>query len=283
MHTRRRLSQFVLLASLISLLLVGVMPAQTDRGTITGTVTDQSGAVLVGAKVTVVNTATGSSVETSTSGAGLFTVPQLTVGVYRVTIEQAGFKKHVQEGVTVPLGQTVRVEAALQVGEVSQSVEVQAEAPVLKPDTSELGTTISNQQILDLPLSMTGEMRNPTTFMRLVPGVVGRGSTSMAGPEAIFNTAVNGGQTLSLEIQLDGAAILGSNLPGDLRIIGFPVDAVQEFKLSTNNFAAELGRTGGGVTSFTLKSGTNQIHGSVYEFFRNEKLNANGFFNNLAY
>ena len=129
---------------------------------------------------------------------------------------------------------------------------------------------------------MTGEMRNPTTFMRLVPGVVGRGSTSMSNPEAIFNTAVNGGQTLSLEIQLDGAAILGSNLPGDLRIIGFPVDAVQEFKLSTNNFAAELGRTGGGVTSFTLKSGTNQIHGSVYEFFRNEVLNANGFFNNLG-
>ncbi len=104
----------------------------------------------------------------------------------------------------------------------------------------------------------------------------------MSNPEAIFNTAVNGGQTLSLEIQLDGAAILGSNLPGDLRIIGFPVDAVQEFKLSTNNFAAELGRTGGGVTSFTLKSGTNQIHGSVYEFFRNEVLNANGFFNNLG-
>ncbi len=160
------------------LVAAGLLQAQTDRGTITGTVTDQSGAVLVGAKVTVLNTGTGSSVETSTSGAGLFTVPQLTVGVYRVTIEQAGFKKHVQEGVTVALGQTVRVEAALQVGEVSQSVEVQAEAPVLKPDTSELGTTISNQQILDLPLSMTGEMRNPTTFMRLVPGVVGRGSTA---------------------------------------------------------------------------------------------------------
>ena len=282
MHTRRRVYRCVLLPLLAVLLFVSAADAQTDRGTITGAVTDPSGAVLVGAKITVVNTATGSSVETSTSGAGLFTVPQLTVGVYRVTIEQAGFKKHVQEGVTVPLGQTVRVEAALQVGEVSQSVEVQAEAPVLKPDTSELGTTISNQQILDLPLSMTGEMRNPTTFMRLVPGVVGRGSTSMSNPEAIFNTAVNGGQTLSLEIQLDGAAILGSNLPGDLRIIGFPVDAVQEFKINTNNFAAELGRTGGGVTSFTLKSGTNQIHGSVYEFFRNEVLNANGFFNNLG-
>lgn len=256
--------------------------AQTDRGTITGTVTDASGALIVGAKVSAANTATGIAAETTTSGAGLFTIPQVTVGVYKVTIEQAGFKKYIQDGVTVSLGQTIRVDASLQVGEISQSVEVQAEAPLLKPDTSELGTTISNQQILDLPLSLTGEQRSPATFMRLVPGVVGRGSTSMSNPEAIFSTAVNGGQTLSLEIQLDGAAILGSNLTGDLRILGFPVDAVQEFKINTNNFAAELGRTGGGVTSFTLKSGTNQIHGSVYEFFRNEKLNANGFFNNLG-
>ncbi|HET6961605.1 MAG TPA: carboxypeptidase-like regulatory domain-containing protein, partial [Terriglobia bacterium] len=125
MHTRRRVYRCVLLPLLAVLLFVSAADAQTDRGTITGAVTDPSGAVLVGAKITVVNTATGSSVETSTSGAGLFTVPQLTVGVYRVTIEQAGFKKHVQEGVTVPLGQTVRVEAVLQVGEVSQSVEVQ--------------------------------------------------------------------------------------------------------------------------------------------------------------
>ena len=255
-----------------------LMLAQTDRGTITGTVTDASGAVIVGAKVTATNTATGISTETSTSGAGVFTIPQLTVGVYRVAVEQSGFKRFVQEGLTVPLGQTVRVDASLQLGETSQSVEVQAEAPILKPDTSELGTTISNQQILDLPLSLTGEQRSPATFIRLVPGVVGRGSSSVSNPEAIFSTAVNGGQTLSLEIQFEGAAILGSNLPGDLRILGFPVDSVQEFKMYTNNFAAELGRTGGGVTSFTLKSGTNDIHGSVYEYFRNEVLNARGFF-----
>src|SRR5687767_3112784 len=111
MDTRRSFDHRILLPLLVALLFVSVAAAQTDRGTITGTVTDSSGAVLVGAKVTVVNSATGSSVETSTSGAGLFTVPQLTVGVYRVTIEQAGFKKHVEEGVTVALGQTVRVEA----------------------------------------------------------------------------------------------------------------------------------------------------------------------------
>ncbi len=276
------LSRTLFCLSVMVLCLASTLLAQTDRGTITGTVTDASGAVIVGGKVTAANTATGIAAQTATSGAGLFTIPQVKVGVYKVTIEQSGFKKFIQDGVLVSLGQTVRVDAALQVGEVSQSVEVQAEAPVLKPDTSELGTTISNQQILDLPLSLTGEMRSPATFMRLVPGVVGRGSSSMSNPEAIFNTAVNGGQTLSMEIQLDGAAILGSNLPGDLRILGFPVDAVQEFKINTNNFAAELGRTGGGVTSFTLKSGTNHIHGSVYEFFRNEKLNANGFFNNLG-
>jgi outer membrane receptor protein involved in Fe transport len=274
---KETLRRILITSALLSLGSV-LMLAQTDRGTITGTVTDASGAVIVGAKVTATNTATGISTETSTSGAGVFTVPQLTVGVYRVAVEQSGFKRFVQEGVTVPLGQTVRVNASLELGETSQSIEVQAEAPLLKQDTSELGTTISNQQILDLPLSLTGEQRSPATFIRLVPGVVGRGSSSVSNPEAIFSTAVNGGQTLSLEIQLEGAAILGSNLPGDLRILGFPVDAVQEFKMYTNNFAAELGRTGGGVTSFTLKSGTNDIHGSVYEYFRNEVLNARGFF-----
>ncbi len=163
-----------------------LMLAQTDRGTITGTVTDASGAVIVGAKVTATNTATGISTETSTSGAGVFTIPQLTVGVYRVAVEQSGFKRFVQEGLTVPLGQTVRVNASLQLGETSQSIEVQAEAPLLKPDTSELGTTISNQQIVDFPLSLTGEQRNPATFIRLVPGVVGRGSSSYSNPEATF-------------------------------------------------------------------------------------------------
>lgn len=275
-----RMSRFALGILLLCWMTLSSASAQTDRGTITGTVTDASGALIVGAKVAATNVATDVAVETTTTGAGAFTIPQLSVGVYRVTIEQSGFKKYVQDGVTVSLGQTVRINASLQVGEVSQSVEIRADAPVLKPDTSDIGTTISNQQILDLPLSLTGEQRNPATFIRLVPGVVGRGSTSVSNPAANFSTAVNGGQTLSLEIQLEGAAILGSNLPGDLRILGFPVDAVQEFKISTNNFAAELGRTGGGVTSFTLRSGTNEIHGSVYEYFRNEVLNANGFFNN---
>lgn len=278
MVTLRRRSRFAFATVLIFGLALSDVRAQTDRGTITGTVTDASGALIVGAKVTATNIATDVTVETTTTSAGAFTIPQLTVGVYRVTIEQPGFKRYVQEGVTVALGQTARINASLQVGEVSQSVEVRAEAPLLKTDTSDLGTTINNQQILDLPLSLTGEQRSPATFIRLVPGVVGRGSSSVSNPEAIFSTTVNGGQALSLEIQLDGAAILGSNLPGDLRILGFPVDAVQEFKMSTNNFAAELGRTGGGVTSFTLKSGTNDIHGSVYEYFRNEKLNARGFF-----
>lgn len=160
--------------------------AQTDRGTITGTVKDASGAVIVGAKVTATNTATGIASETITSGAGVYTIPQIKAGVYRVTVEQTGFKKFIQEGVTVPLGQTVRVDAALQVGEVSQSVEIQAEAPLLKPDTSELGTTIANQQIVDLPLSLTGEQRNPATFIRLVPGVVGVGVVATATPRLTF-------------------------------------------------------------------------------------------------
>ena len=120
--------------------------------------------------MTATNTATGFEFETKTSQAGVYTIPQVTVGVYRITVEQAGFKKSVQASVTVPLGQTVRVDVILQVGEASETVEVVAEAPLLKPDTSDLGTTISNQQLDDLPLSLTGEQRSPATFIRLVPG-----------------------------------------------------------------------------------------------------------------
>src|SRR5205823_13464818 len=137
--------------------------------TITGTVTDVSAAVVTSAKVTAAKTATGLEFETKTIQAGVYTIPQVTVGVYRSTVEQAGFKKSVQASVTVPLGQTVRVDVILQVGEASETVEVVAVAPLLKPDTSELGTTISSQQLDDLPLSLTGEQRSPATFIRLVP------------------------------------------------------------------------------------------------------------------
>ena len=271
---------FIFFAMLLaSYLLVSPVSAQIDRGAIRGNVSDPSGAVVVGASVIATNIATSVDSKTTTDANGNFTIPFLPPNVYRVTVEQPGFKKAVFEKVNVPIGETIRQDATLAVGEVSQSVSVEAEAVSLKPETSELGTTISGQQILDLPLAGNqGEQRNPISFMTLIPGVTGRGA--IYTNERFFNQTINGGQSGGNEFSVEGAPILNSNGAGDGRIIGFPQDAVQEFKLVSNNFSAEMGRAGGGFVNFNLRSGTNEIHGSVWEFLRNDALNANGFFTN---
>jgi len=279
MSTFRRISCCLLSASLLAVGGADFIHAQTDRGTITGTVSDASGAVIAGVSVAATNISTGVESKTTTGASGNYTIPFLPAGIYKISAEQSGFKKHIRDQVSVPVGQTVRQDIGLEVGEVSQTVEVRGEAPLLKPETSELGTTITNQQVLDLPLAGSeGEQRSPAAFMQLIPGVTGRGGIN--DNTRTFTTTINGGQAASHEIVLEGAPILNSNGPGDFRILGFPQDSVQEFKLTSNNFAAELGRLGGGVVSFTFRSGGNDIHGSAYEFFRNDVLNANGFFNN---
>ena len=253
--------------------------AQINRGTIKGTVTDPSGAVVGGASLTATNVATEVNSAATTEGNGSYTIPFLPPGIYRLTVEQPGFKKVVLERIEVPVGETVRRDVILQIGEVSETVQVSAEAPMLKPETSELGTTISGQQILDLPLAGNqGEQRNPIAFMTLIPGVTGRGA--IYTNERYFNQTINGGQSAANEFSVEGAPILNSNGSGDGRIIGFPQDAVQEFKLVSNSFSADLGKAGGGLVNFNLRSGTNEIHGSAWEFFRNDALNANGFFTN---
>jgi carboxypeptidase family protein/TonB-dependent receptor-like protein len=276
-------SKRTLILMAISLLIyfgvVSPVSAQTNRGAIRGTVSDPSGAVVAGASVTATNVATSVDSKATTDANGNFTIPFLPPGVYRVTVEQPGFKKAVFEKVNVSIGETIRQDAILAVGEVSQSVSVEAETIALKPETSELGTTISGQQILDLPLAGNqGEQRNPIAFMTLIPGVTGRGA--IYTNERYFNQTINGGQSAANEFSVEGAPILNSNGSGDGRIIGFPQDAVQEFKLVSNNFSAEMGRAGGGFVNFNLRSGTNDIHGSAWEFLRNDALNANGFFTN---
>jgi hypothetical protein len=269
----------LIIAFCLSVVLCFSAFAQINRGTIKGTVTDQSGAVVAGASVTATHGATGVDSKATTENNGSFTIPFLPPGVYHVTVEQQGFKKAVFENITLPIGDTIRQDVILAVGEVSQTVSVEAEAITLKPETSELGTTISGQQVLDLPLAGNqGEQRNPIAFMTLIPGVTGRGA--IYTNERYFNQTINGGQSAANEFSVEGAPILNSNGSGDGRIIGFPQDAVQEFKLVSNNYSAEMGRAGGGFVNFNLKSGTNQIHGTAWEFLRNDAFNANGFFTN---
>jgi hypothetical protein len=264
------------------------MWAQSDRGSITGTVSDPSGAAIAGASVTAANAATGVSTRTSTDSTGTYTIPLLPPGTYQVTAERAGFKTYVHSGVVIEVGQTARLDVPMQLGDARQTIEVKAALPQLRPDSSDLGTVITGQQVIDLPLAGQGEQRNPAFFTILAPGVTGRG-TAYQPPDSpnmgtrTLSTTVSGSQSGSTEFHLDGSIIANAaEFSGDFRNLGFPQDAVGEFKITTIGAPAEYSRSGGGITSFTLKSGGNQLHGSAYEYFRNEKLDAVPFFVNSA-
>ena len=281
--TKRRLILFLVVELFLALeISVLVLNGQSDRGIITGTVTDESGAAIVGVSLTVTNTGTSVSFKTTTGSNGSYTIALLPVGTYLVNVEQPGFKKFVKNGIVVQVGQTAPLDIVMELGGVNETVEVHADASTLLPNTSDLGTVITRQQFQDLPLLGQGETRNPTFFMTLVPGVTGRGTAYGGGgtfDSRSLSTTVSGSQSGSLELHLDGASLnSAAEFSGDPRNVGFPPDAVEEFKMTTLNAPAEYGRTGGGIASFTLKSGTNQLHGSLYEYFRNDALDARGFF-----
>jgi len=265
-------------------LLVGsISPAwsQSDRGTITGTVTDTSGAVMAGVSVTATNTATSLSTRTVSGSGGNYTISLLRVGTYNVSAEQTGFKKYVHSGITLEVGQTLSLDIQLQVGARTETVQVTAQAELLQRDTTVRGTVISSRDIEELPIVAQAEQRNPGFYMTLAPGVTGKGTAAgtPSGSGRQLNTTVNGSQSGSTEFQLDGAVIgQGYALSGDFRQLNFPPDVVGEFDVMTLNPPAEYGQTGLGITSFALKSGTNQFHGTAYEYLRNEKLDARGFY-----
>ncbi|MDQ1471451.1 MAG: hypothetical protein QOJ99_2931, partial [Bryobacterales bacterium] len=249
--------------------------AQNDRGIITGTVTDQAGAVVPNASVIATNLETGTESRTNTTGTGNYTIPSLTVGRYRVSVEVTGFKKFTQENVLVQVATTNRIDIAMQIGATSETVTVTAESAILKTETAEQSTIITGATINELPLNFggggggTGNIRNPYLFNILSPGVannaLGQGDTA----------AVNGLPTGSFRVQVDGQDSTSGNDTGWTSTVAAPsVDMVQEFSLQTSNYAAEFGQAGGGFYNFTTKSGGNQFHGSGYEYFTNEALDA---------
>lgn len=242
--------------------------AQSERGTIRGTVTDATGAAVVGATVTAVNTGTGVRTTTVSTDAGNYTIPSLPAGTYSVEAEQTGFKKLVRENVRVEVSGTVGLDLSLQIGEVNERVVVEAAAPLLKSETSDVTTGINPKSFLDLPLNAAGG-RAPESFIFLAPGTTGN----------TFDAHINGSQTLSKEIQIEGITMTTAEVGGDPRVLTLPPDAIQEFSLATAAYSAEFGNTGGGIERFTIRSGTNEFHGNFFEFLRNDKLNARGFFN----
>ena len=256
--------------ALLFLIVPALVMAQSDRGTITGTVSDPTGALIPAAKVVATRADTGAVYQTVTTSTGNYTLPSLQVGVYNVSVEATGFTKYIQNGITVETVQVARVDVSLKVGSAAESVTVNADAPLLKTENAELSKSVSGDEINNLPLSYAGNgLRNPTAFTALQAGA---NVTYDAG--ANFEVKVNGIPNGLFRTLMDGQDITSGIDPTHLSEGHPSTEALQEFTLQTSNFAAEFGQVAGGLFNFTSRSGTNQFHGSAYEYWVNEALNA---------
>ena len=265
---KSRLGTGLLLPFLFFTILMTGLIAQTDRGAITGAVTDPAGAAVASATVTLSNPVTGVKTVTQTSGAGLYTFPQVAPAVYDIEAEAKGFKKSIVKDSRVGVLQRIAVDIQLELGAVTDSVTVAGLAPLLTPTSASISTNIAPREYQDLPIFFGGAFRSALSLIYLLPGVNG----------GKYGTHISGGQAYSADFQLDGVSVSTTEIQGDGRGWQIPVDSIQEFSVVTNSFSAEFGRTGGGVQSFTLKSGTNQLHGTVYDYIRNEAFDARAFY-----
>jgi hypothetical protein len=246
---------------------------QTSTGNILGSVQDASGAAVAGARVSIVNVGTNVRTEAIADAAGNYLVRFLLAGSYSVEAEAKGFKKYRQEGIVLQVEQRATVNIRLQVGDVAESVQVRADAEVVEASTSALGKVVDNKRLLELPLNT----RNAYSLVFLTPGVAG----SVGNAHNSVSYSVNGGRTGLMETLVDGSSAAFPTVNGFHGISVFPsVDAVQEYKVQGSNMSAEYGRSIGSVLNLVYKSGTNDFHGSAYNFLRNSVLDANTFVNN---
>src|SRR5258708_1972252 len=273
------MKKFIYIFALLLLSAAVSLHAQTTNGSIEGSVTDPSGGAVAGASVKARNMDTGLTQATTTTQAGIYSLPNLPPGRYSVTVEAPNLKKYAQEGVTVTTGTAIPLNIPMQLGAVSESVTVTADASQLQTTTSEIGATVSPTLIANLPLQVSGTIRNPVQFIELVPGFVG-GVANDPGSNSSDDFKVNGGQEGGTDILVDGVSISLVS-PNTQWNKGVSTDAVDEFRVLQSNFSAEYGQAGDGIVSLTIKSGTNELHGSGYDFLRNKSLDANSWANNL--
>ena len=273
------MKKFICTLAFLILSAVFSLRAQTTNGSIEGSVTDPSGAAVAAANVTARNMDTGLTQGTTTTQAGIYSLPNLPPGRYSVTVEAPNLKKYAQEGVTVTTGTAISLNIPMQLGAVSESITVSADATQLQTTTSEIGATVSPTLVANLPLQVSGTIRNPVQFIELVPGFVG-GVANDPGSNSSDDFKVNGGQEGGTDILVDGVSISLVS-PNTQWNKGVSTDAVDEFKVLQSNFSAEYGQAGDGIVSLTIKSGTNELHGSGYDFLRNKSLDANSWANNL--
>jgi len=253
--------------------------AQLDTGAISGVVTDPAGKVVQGVAITASETSTGTTYSTASSNTGYYVFPSVKVGTYSVKVGASGFKSAVYNGVLVDVGSHVAQNISLTVGAATESVSVVAGAAALETETSEIDANISQEQVADLPLAVSGNLRSLSTLEFLVPGAVGPGTSS--GGSGFQMTKINGGQEEGSDYLVDGITTNRmQNGSGSFDIVAPSVEAVNEFHISLSGLPAELGRTTGGLANFNTKGGTNSYHGAVFDFFKNAGLDANNWFNN---
>jgi len=245
--------------------------AQEVRASITGIVTDPSGAPVAGASVTVTNVAQNVSVTTKTNESGNYVTPFLAPGTYRLTVEQSGFKKFVRENIVLQALDRLRLDVQLEIGALTESITVSASVSQLQTETATRSQVLAQEIIANVPT----QGRNPFQIAWAAAGVIKSGSWRYLRTFDILGTSgisIGGGRERTNEVLLDGI----SNVRAEYIVISVPTtESVQEFKVLTNTYDAQYGRTGGGVISIVTKGGTNEFHGTLFEYFQNDKLNAN--------
>jgi hypothetical protein len=252
--------------------------AQSDRGNITGTVSDPAGAVVASAAIEARNVNTGAAYQAASTSTGNYTIAQLPVGNYELSVTVAGFKKFVRTGLVVEVAGTLRVDAKLDIGAATESVTVNAEVQQLKTEGGEVSHNVTTQSLDELPIltlsgaaagvgsaNSLGNIRNPLSSVGLLPGARIQTDSVMR---------INGMPSNSQSINIEGQDATNGFFKQQNQISQAGMDAIQEVAIQTSNFAAEYGQAGGGYFNYTMKSGTNQLHGSAYDYFVNEVLNA---------
>ena len=261
----------------VCLCLAAPRAAQTDRGTLTGTVKDSTGAVVPAATVKAVHVATNFERTVTTSAEGDYTITQLPVGAYVVILTANGFQTTTLENIELTAGATLRVDGTLAIGGLKDAVTVSAEARQIQTDSVKVTTAITSKFIQDLPLVVGGQLRSPLDLSLIAP----EAKTGNSGDGARGNIVIGGGQEGGWDLTVDGVSAT-PGAPFEQRLwttLNSPsVEAITEFAVDTNGFKAEFGHAGGGAVSFVSRSGTNQWRGKVFEFMRDDAFDSNNFF-----
>ena len=272
------MNKLALFLLVLSAAIAPALWAQAESGTIAGTVRDPNGAVVPNASVVLANQATGFTRTATTGSSGQYTASFIPTGLYTISVEAAGFQKLVQSGVQLSTAESITSDLTLKVGDIKQTVEVTATAPLVQDQSAAVSALVTNQQILEMPLNG----RTFTSLILLSPGASsGSAGNLTSSPYAIrgnTNISVNGSSPQNNSYLIDG--IFNRNLWLNTLIMVPTVDSIQEFRVLTSNYSAEFGASAGAITVVQTKSGSNAFRGSAYEFLRNDKLDANSFFNN---